>query len=274
MEEIRTVCYLCGGNRWTEHSVIKNKPVRETDFNIQPENYLRRILVCQSCNVFLNIHSYDLKNLYKGGYNQATYGDQILNNYLKIRSYPEDRSINKKRVKRIAEFLANKQMLPKETKILDVGSGLCVFLGEFKDLGFRCYCIDPDPLSVKHALDHVKVDGAFCGVLADYPTDEKFGLIAFNKVLEHVKDPVFVLADAKKVLARDGFIYMELPDATNALKNGNIEDREEFFIEHYMIFTEPSLHFLSAKAGYQVVEMKAIHEPGDKYTLYAFLRMK
>ena len=255
-----------------EHSVIRKRPVRETDFNIKPGEYVRRIMICRDCGVFVNAHHYDLETLYKGDYNQATYSNQVLDNYLKIRSYPKDRSINKQRVERVAGFLAGKGAAPGQTKVLDVGSGLCVFLGELKDLGFLCYCIDPDPLSVKHASENVRVDGAFCGTLADYAADKAFALVAFNKVLEHVKDPVAVLADTKRLLATDGCVYIELPDAVNALKNGAIEDREEFFMEHYTAFTERSVYYLADRAGFKVLELRAIHEPGDKYTLYAFLK--
>ena len=267
-------CFLCGGGRLTDYAVIAQKPARETDFYIKPEDYLRRIMVCRDCGVFVNLHAYDLDHLYKGVYNQATYGDQVHNTYLKIRSYPQENSINKQRIKRVVGFLKEKRKGPQNTNVLDVGSGLCVFPGELKDRGFKCTCIDPDPSSVQHALDHVKVDGAFCGTLADYSSDQKFGLIAFNKVLEHIKDPVAVLADAKRLLAEDGYVYIELPDATGALKNGKIEGREEFYMEHYTVFTEASVRFLANRSGYEAVDVQAIHEPGDKYTLYAFLKLR
>src|SRR3990167_3206092 len=56
-------CFLCGDDRLTDYAVIAQKPARETDFYIKPEDYLRRIMVCRDCGVFVNLHAYDLDHL-------------------------------------------------------------------------------------------------------------------------------------------------------------------------------------------------------------------
>ena len=76
---------------------------------------------------------------------------------------------------------------------------------------------------------------------------------------------------AKKLLNNRGVIYLELPDGDTALKYGDIINREEFYIEHHTVFNENSARLLAQKAGLKVLEIKSVHEPSDKYTLYAFL---
>ena len=60
-------------------------------------------------------------------------------------------------------------------------------------------CIDPDPISANHALENVNVNHAYAGVLKNFKNDNKFNLISFNKVLEHVAKPIDMLSDAKNI---------------------------------------------------------------------------
>mgnify|MGYP001976614780 CR=1 FL=1 len=81
------------------------------------------------------------------------------------------------------------------------------------------------------------------------------------------------LLKAKSLLSTDGIIYIELPDGKNASENGGFIDREEFYLEHYTIFSKDSLDYLVRKIGFGLDEFSSIHEPSDKYTLFAFLKI-
>jgi hypothetical protein len=84
---------------------------------------------------------------------------------------------------------------------------------------------------------------------------------------------VRVLEKAKSFAAPRGLIYVELPDGDGALKHGNTVDREEFYIEHFTIFTPTSLKFLAENSTLSVLDIRQIHEPSDKYSIYAFLSL-
>jgi 2-polyprenyl-3-methyl-5-hydroxy-6-metoxy-1,4-benzoquinol methylase len=262
-------CNLCDNTNYNLIATLNLKPQRETDFKIK--KYFRSIYFCNSCKVYFNSHDYDLDKIYSGKYNKATYNNKIKEKYEKIMGLPLEFSDNKGRVKRVIDFLkANKKNLFK-TKVLDVGSGLCVFLGELKKQGPEIHCIDPDELSTQHAIDTVGVISAHTGTLDDYKTNIKFDLITFNKVLEHIKNPVEALIRSKSFLKKDGIIYLELPNAKGAKDTNDFVNREEFFIEHHYIFTKDSLRYLIKKAGYKFFKMDEVHEPSDKYTLFAFI---
>ena len=119
----------------------------------------------------------------------------------------------------------------KDLEILDIGSGLCVFLGELKKYDAKVSCVDPSQISIKHALENVGVDEAFQGNFFDINFNKKYDLITFNKVLEHVTNPVEMLLKAKSLLTVNGIIYIELPDGENASNNGGFIDREEFYLD-------------------------------------------
>ena len=267
-------CLVCHSHEINNVFQITQKPQKETDFKIPSNMYYRSIFQCKACSVYLNVHQMLRDDFYISDYNTSTYQNDLLQTYNRIRSLPLEKSDNKHRVLRVEEFIIKHGFTPQKTKILDVGSGLCVFLGELKERGFKCFCVDPDPLLAHHALDNIKVDGAFSGVLENYKPASKFDVITFNKVLEHVMNPVKMLINSKNLLTQKGVIYIELPDGKAAAKAASIADREEFFIEHLTVFTKTSFYKLIQLAGLQCLKMEAIHEPSDKYTLYAFLARK
>jgi SAM-dependent methyltransferase len=260
-------CPLCGAAGSALLAEIRSRPARETDFGVPAGKYLRRLFRCGACGVYHNAQDMVGPEVYEREYNKATYNRDLTASYRRIRALPEEKSDNKQRVKRVAAFL-EKRKKPAETSVLDVGSGLCVFLGELKERGFQCYCVDPDPLSAKHALS-VGVDGAHAGTLEDYAPGRTFDLLTFNKVLEHVADSAAML---RRAAALGGTVYVEVPDGEAAYRAGGAVDREEFFIEHYTAFSPASFEKLAEKAGFKVLEAGRLHEPSDKYTIYGFLK--
>lgn len=265
-------CYVCNSTNLQLVCSITKRPEQETDFGMKPEDYCREINLCLNCRVYNNFHNYDFDELYSGKYNEAKYNSDLLTRYDAIMNLPLEKSDNKQRVKRIVDFCKVRDVNLKNAKVLDVGSGLCVFLGELLKYGVEGYCIDIDPISIKHALRNVKVKDAHVGSFIDYGADLRFDIITFNKVLEHVTEPVSLLRKAKMYLKDTGIVYVELPDGFSALKENALVERQEFFIEHYTIFNKSSLRFLIKKAGFICAEIRRVHEPSDKYTLYAFCK--
>jgi 2-polyprenyl-3-methyl-5-hydroxy-6-metoxy-1,4-benzoquinol methylase len=174
---------------------------------------------------------------------------------------PAERSDNVARVRRVCARLV-------PGSVLDVGSGLGVFPARMKEAGWRAMALDPDARAVAHAREHIGV----AAVQADFMTADDLGrheLVTFNKVLEHVSDPVAMLQRAHGALEEGGTVYVELPDGECAAQDG--PGREEFFIEHVHVFSLASLCLLAMRAGFVVRSAERLREPSDKYTLYGFL---
>jgi SAM-dependent methyltransferase len=267
-------CYLCGSPDMTICATITSRPAGETDFGIPAGGYRRLVMQCQECSVYCNVHGYIPDDFYRGRYNRDTYQQQIVQKYRQIRALPREKSDNKHRAARVAAFMDGLGKPRGEISVLDVGSGLGVFPAELKDMGFNCYAIDPDPNATEHAIKNIGLNGAHTGTLDDFEADRRFDLVSFNKVLEHVKKPVPYLKKSRDFLSERGAVYVELPDGDAALEHGTIVDREEFYIEHFTVFNHDSLVFLAGEAGFDCLEVKGIHEPSDKYTIYGFLGPK
>ena len=255
-------CPLCGSDGPEVAFSYEAAPDGETRFDLGAQAYRRRYLCCPCCGHFVSDHELDLADLYEGDYMDATYsGDRLRATYGRIMALPPERSDNVARVRRITSRLA-------PGSVLDVGSGLAVFAARMKEAGWDATALDPDPRAVAHAREHVGV----AALQADFMSANGVGrhdLVTFNKVLEHVPEPVAMLERARAALAEGGSVYVELPDGECAVADG--PGREEFFIEHLHVFSMASTCLLAKRAGFVVRAAERLREPSDKYTLYAFL---
>lgn len=168
----------------------------------------------------------------------------------------------------IYNFLEKK--IKKNSQVLDVGSGFGIFPFEMVKREFKMDCIESD----RNMINFLK--SKFLNLVSDdikkiKKINKKYDLITFNKVLEH-----FNLSEIKKILRlyksllkKDGKIYIEVPDSV-ACKDGY--NRQEFFLEHYNIFSLKSLSILLKKMKFKVVYLNSIYEINKKYTIRAIIK--
>ena len=259
----------CDGRYLTEAFRYDAPPAGETKFNSGPV-YRRAYDRCDLCGHWFSRLDMELVDLYGGAYVNATYGERMRATYDRIMALPPERSDNTQRVARVVAFA--KANLPGKVapRLLDVGSGLAVFPARMREAGWDCTALDPDARAAEHAR-------AVAGVSAhtgDFLTLDRgrlgsFDAITFNKMLEHVDNPIAFLRAAAPLLEPSGFFYVEVPDGEAAARQG--AGREEFFIEHNHVFSPASLAMTAARAGLNLVTLDRLHEPSNKYTLFAFL---
>jgi len=265
----------CNNNSYVDLFQYTSPPYGETLFKFsKSDNYKRNILKCRICGHFLSIHNMFQKTLYEDDYVASKYKNDngIYDTFQKIISLAPEISDNKQRVKRILNFFSTlKLKTSKKTEVLDVGSGLCVFLYEMKKYNWQCTALDPDIRNVKHAQNNVGIK-ALCDDFMNIDMTHKFDLITFNKVLEHVIEPIEMLKKSKCFLKPQGIVYIELPDGEKAIFEGF--DRQEFFIDHHHIFSATSFSIMIDKAGFEIINIGRLREPSSKYTLFCFTKPK
>lgn len=264
---------LCGGSDFSLVFTYNTPPSGEVAFGFSSgQPYHREIVRCAHCGHLLSTYEVDSQALYAGDYVNANYSqDGIDGSFERIIALDPSQSDNAGRVERVSAFASEHFSEPnRERKLLDVGSGLGVFVYGMKAQGWDLTALDPDPRAVEHART---VIGAKA-IMADFMHVSDIGVfdvITFNKVLEHVLDPIPMLAKAKTHLQPGGFIYIEVPDGERAGEDG--PGREEFFIDHLHIFSPASLAILIQRAGFWLVRLERLKEPSGKYTLWAFLAL-
>ncbi|MBI4343024.1 MAG: class I SAM-dependent methyltransferase [Candidatus Omnitrophica bacterium] len=261
---------VCGGEPFAPLFTYASPPPGEPRYAFALGAYRREVWRCQRCGHCRAVHDLDASALYSGDYvNTAYAGDGILRAYDRIMALPPSQSDNAGRVARVVAWAERLPLPPGRARtILDVGSGLCVFLSRMKAAGWACTALDPDARAVTHAREVVGVD-AIQGAFLDVSGLGRFDLIAFNKVLEHVQEPAAMLIKAAKHLAPRGGLYVEVPDGEMAARAG--AQREEFFIDHWHVFSAASLTLLASRAGYAIQALERLQEPSGKYTLRALL---
>jgi SAM-dependent methyltransferase len=266
------VC-LCGGGQLRRVFEYQAPPAGEIPYPFaKGQAYWREVCRCVLCGHFVSRHHLDEGPLYRGQYVNATYGDLegIKHSHARVMGLPLEKSDNAGRVQRVLAFAAAYWGPRSAPAILDVGSGLCVFLTRMKAAGWNCTALDPDPRAARHALENVGVE-ARCGDFMAVDLGPDYDAVSFNKVLEHVADPVAMLARAKGCLRPGGFVYVEVPDGEAAMVEG--PGREEFFIDHPHIFSSASLAILVGRAGFRLLLLERLREPSTKFTLRAFLAL-
>lgn len=265
---------MCGGKDLRVHFTYDRPPPGETAFpGLAAERYWRELHRCAHCGHFLEWFEPDQTSLYGGEYVSGTYGDEagIKRSFDRINALPPGRSDNVGRVRRVVEYChahrAADRFAGRAPRLLDVGAGLGVFPYRMKEAGWDCTALDMDPRLVAHHRSVVgiqsevgdvrRVEGLGC-----------FDLITFNKVLEHVADPIDVLKGSLRLLAPEGLIYIELPDGEAAEIEG--KEREEYLLGHVHVFSFASFALLVARAGLQLLECERLREPSTKFTLRGF----
>jgi len=258
----------CGRQYDKTTFVYRAPPLGETAFDLGGQSYQRAFQRCAICGHWYSDSPMNLAGLYGGTYVDATYRDGMRATFERILALPPGKSDNAGRVARVLTFAERWFPSGKVPSLLDVGAGLGVFPHRMKQAGWRCTALDPDPRAAAHAREVIGVD-AVTGDFMAIPEVElgRFDVISFNKVLEHVEDPIAMLTKAANQLLPGGFIYIEVPDESAAMEGAA---REEFFIEHLHVFSAASVAMLAERCELVAVVVERLREPSTKFTLRGF----
>ena len=261
---------MCGGDDREVVHVYAEPPEGEIRFAFEGP-YRRELRRCLNDGHIVSVHGMDMSELYAGAYVDATYGnDGMRRTYERVLALPLHQSDNAGRVARVLEFMEPRRR-PPQPSLLDIGSGTGVFPNRMQSAGWSVVASDPDARAVSHLREVAKVEALEldfgAGELQQLGT---YDVVTLNKVLEHVVDPVVLLARARSVLAPNGVVYLEVPDV-EAAQDPSGYGREEFFIDHFHVFSAMSAEAMAAAAGYVVLDVERLREPSTKYTIRLFL---
>lgn len=100
---------------------------------------------------------------------------------------------------------ANK--IPKKNSILDIGCGEGSFLKLMKDKGYNCYGLETSAAGLKEA--HKKNITIYTDIRR---IRRKFDVITLWQVFEHINRPISYLKSIKKLLKKNGFLIISIPN--------------------------------------------------------------
>lgn len=134
-------------------------------------------------------------------------------------------------------------------KVLDVGAANGAFVDYLCSIGIKATGIDPDPQSERVQK----------GTIAD--VDERFDMVTYHDVLEHIVDPVSELHQVFQCLRPGGILIVDVPYIFDGQGDHHIKR------EHLWFFNAPGLHRLLCKAGFEPRAMD--HPIPGKLVMYA-----
>lgn len=258
----------CSGRHLEPRFRYDAPPAGETAFGVGG-TYSRSYSECTLCGHWFSVNGMDVGSLYSGAYVDNTYGAKMRATFERILALPPEHSDNTARVACVLEFACGRFADDRQRTLLDIGAGLGVFPFRMKEAGWRCTAVDPDERAVRHAREVVGIDAVAGDFTAMDPAMlPRADVVSFNKVLEHVEDPVAMLRRAAPLIEPGGFVYVEVPDGEAAAVDG--PGREEFFIEHHHVFSPASVALLATRAGFRPLRIERVREPSSKFTLRAF----
>ena len=150
-------------------------------------------------------------------------------------------------------------------RLLEVGCGLGDFLVLAREAGARVLGVElegpyADFAEKEHGLSITR------GRVEDLDTEARFDVIALFHVVEHLEDPVGVLAALRPRLAAGGRLFIEVPDFMGPWR---IPFTEFLRLEHLYNFSPETLRLVLARAGFRVTRqddhpflLRVVAEPG------------
>jgi len=220
------VCLLCKGK--FPSKIVSKKSIFTCDLDI---------IYCEDCELyFLNkiLTQEFLDKYYADDYFDGAKKDAI--SYLLKSWFSKMRAFSQ--VKYILSHLEKK---PSSLSVLEIGSSDGVLLSIFKNMGWKVRGLEYNLFMIKHSKDKYNLDLESKHIYDLLPSDEKFDLIAFPHVLEHMPDPIKVLTHAKKLLNPGGIIFIELPHSPQIGDTSEIELSDFLKTEHLFDFRPKSI---------------------------------
>ena len=246
----------------------KKPPPNEPNYGIK--HYKRKIIKCLNCNHFYAIHKIDTAKFYKNAYSVISHGKNIDKKFKKIQKLAKN-SDNFHRVSRFLNFF--KKFKNNKVSLLDVGSGISIFLNAIKKkTNWNLTGIEPDINFVKFGRNKLNLNIIHSSLNSKILRKKRFDLISMNKVVEHVKNPILFINNCKKVLNKNGYIYIEVPDGLTASKQSDARNQEEFAVDHLHVFSIDSLYNTLKSCNLDVIKIDKICEKSGKFTIYAFAK--
>ena len=153
-------------------------------------------------------------------------------------------------------------------QVLEVGPATGYVTKVLQQRGCRVWCIENDAEAAKVAAEFcermVVANVEAVDFKSTFP-EERFDVVTFGDVLEHLVDPMAVLTRVRDVLKANGHVVASVPNVAHAsirlsLLGGQFQYAEMGLLDrtHLRFFTRESLADLFHGAGYEVREWQRV----------------
>lgn len=175
---------------------------------------------------------------------ESIYLDLAYQKGSQITGLMDDNGIGKLYADDFIQYICKNEKNIADKKILEIGSGTGYLLYELKKLGAEVLGVEPGEHGIEGSKKYgVPVINSFFNPLE---VTEKYDIVIFYAVLEHMQDAGGFLRDVKSVLSKNGKIVLAVPDCGPYIQAGDIS---LLVHEHWNYFTKDTLEVLAANNG-------------------------
>jgi ubiquinone/menaquinone biosynthesis C-methylase UbiE len=244
-------CNLCGSKDFQFLFEAKDM------LNYSKETF--KLYKCKKCGlVFINpqpdVSKYYPKEYYSFDIKRSKINETLHKLYYKS-------IITRVLLKPLRKLLKFRDLKAKKGRILDIGSGSGEFLIIMKQLGMKCYGIEPGKFNKEFTEKNKLEIKNYQLENAKYP-DNFFDIITMRHSLEHVQDPLKTLKEAKRILKPKGEVIIEIPniDSTMYKRFGKYWVNLDV-PRHLFNFSEKTIEKYAKKVGFKIKRMKTFTYP-------------
>lgn len=226
---------------------INSKLLHEQDFVLMNNQDIRHdeIFLCKKCGiVFTDVNT-------NTNYFNQLYQDN--SKYSNSSGSGGDKRYSIKRNRQLAIEISKYFPLLKNKPVIDIGCADGELLNELGKLGFNNITgVDPSEKSLQN-VDSSSNFKLLKGFLGNIKTSQKYSLVILSHVLEHIYNISDAINNLKDLIANDGRLYIEVPDA-NRYCDYFVSPFHFFDMEHINHFTINSLKNLVKLNGFEVLD--------------------
>ncbi len=163
---------------------------------------------------------------------------------------------------------------PPPGRALDVGCAAGFALTALRELGYDVHGVELSQSMAEVARRRLGADRIHCGVLEEVERDGllggRFDLVTLFDVIEHVEEPVELLAAARRLLNPGGIVVLETQNVSSLFARLlGVRWQHYKFLEHLYHFDPRTIRALLARAGLELVACTA--RRGGKHVSLRFV---
>jgi 2-polyprenyl-3-methyl-5-hydroxy-6-metoxy-1,4-benzoquinol methylase len=163
--------------------------------------------------------------------------------------------------------------------LLDVGCGFGLLLNLARGLGFNVKGIDPDRQAIHEARLRYNVS-VYQSTIEEFRTKEKFDVIIFHHVLEHIADPAQAVEKSAALLNSNGIVIVMVPNSKGILKRLGLIIKSKRLLDylyvpedHFWHFDHTNLERLFIPFGFKV-EYSRSHVFMRTSSVFKFIKLR
>lgn len=192
-----------------------------------------------------------------------------------VRRLKKTLGLNKERERAYSHLYKGIFSRKKSGKILDIGSGLGLFLSKFKEKGWDVLGTDISKDIGKYSIKIFKIKVLIGDVVKIKLPAKKFDLITMNGVFEHIYNPKETLLKARKILKKDGLLVIIVPNIESL---GYLIHKKNWHQlqpgRHVYHFSPKTITRILVDCGFRIDEINHSYWAHNYYSLFENIRFR